>query len=97
MPLPATGGNRLRAFGKRARFRFFLRPWMAGRGPRAVGMAAVCGPGGSKRSAQASGAPLGAAEAVVGPGGFEGTLIELLLRDQKVVAQQGQETVVLRR
>ncbi len=60
-------------------------------------MAAVCGHGGSKRSAQATGAPLGAAEEVVGPGCFDGTLIELLLRDQKVVAQQGQGTVVLRR
>ncbi len=39
----------------------------------------------------------GSAEEVVGPGGLDGTPIELLLRDQKVVAQQGQGTVVLRR
>ena len=39
----------------------------------------------------------GPAEEVVAPAGLDGTPIELLLRDQKAVAQQGQGTVVLRR
>ena len=39
----------------------------------------------------------GSAEEVGGAAGLNGTPIELLLRDQKAVAQEGQGTVVLRR
>ncbi len=70
---------------------------MAGRGPREVGMAAVCGAGDSKRSVAGHRGVHGSAEEVVAPAGLDRTPIELLVRDQKAVAQQGQGTVVLRR
>ena len=60
-------------------------------------MAAVCGAGGSKRSVAGHRGVHGSTEEVVAPADSDGTPIELLLRDQKAVAGQGQGTVVLRR
>jgi len=60
-------------------------------------MAAVCGAGGSKRSVAGHRGVHGSTEEVVAPADSDGTPIELLLRDQKAVARQGQGTVVLRR
>ncbi len=101
LPCSATGDRRRRgtieSFRQACKILDFSRPRMAGRGPREVGMAAVCGAGGSERSVADHRGVHGPAEEVVAPVGLDGTPIELLLRDQKAVAQQGQGTVVLRR
>ena len=96
-PSPRSTGERgerllTTAFGKRAQFWIFSRPRMASRsrGPREVGIAAVCGAGGSKRSVAGHRGVHGSAEEPVAPAGLDGTPIELL-RDQKAVARRDRE------
>ena len=69
---------------------------MVGRRPCEAGIAAVCGAGGFWGPWQVAGAHE-AAEEVWGAAGLGGIRIEVLLRDQRAVGQQGDGTVVLRR
>ena len=70
---------------------------MVGRRPCEVGIAAVCGAGGFRAPGQGSGAAHEAAEGVWGAAGLDGIPIEVLVRDPRAVAPQGDGTVVLRR
>ncbi len=72
LPLREDQNLEPRAFGKRAKFWIFSRPRMGGRGPREVGMAAVCGAGGSKRSVAGHRGVHGSTEEVGGAAGLDG-------------------------
>ena len=78
-------------------FGVFSRRRMVGRRPCEVGIAAVCGAGGFRAPGQGSGAAHEAAEGVWGAAGLDGIPIEVLVRDPRAVAPQGDGTVVLRR
>ena len=66
------GSLRFESFRRACKILDFLRPRMAGRGPREVGMTAVCGAGGSKRPVARHPGAHGAAEEVGGAAGLDG-------------------------